>query len=97
MLNILLIAVIITTNQPILMVSCSPRNKTLGISSPAVYPGDSIAISFDLNTTTGAWNDVWAITPGSTGKNAGEKFSVHDIIVPENATGVLPVPSRILY
>jgi len=63
------------------------------ILSAVVYPGDSIAISFDLNTTTGAWNDVWAITPGSAGKNAGEKFSVSDVIVPEDAIGVLPVPS----
>ena len=53
----------------------------------AVYPGDSIAISFDLNTATGAWLDEWAITPGSAGTGAGEVFSITDVIVPESRIG----------
>ncbi|TVY44860.1 hypothetical protein LSUB1_G001872 [Lachnellula subtilissima] len=63
------------------------KMKVLGTGvnvCPAVYPGDSIAISFDLDTATGTWLDEWAITPGSTGKGAGEVFSITDVIVPES-------------
>jgi len=58
---------------------------------PAVYPGDSIAISFDLNTATGTWLDEWAITPGSTGQSAGEVVSITDVIVPESRAGEFPL------
>lgn len=58
----------------------------------AVYPGDSIDISFQLNTTTGSWLDEWAITPGSTGKGAGEVFSITDVIVPESRVGKFLLP-----
>jgi hypothetical protein len=49
-----------------------------------VYPDDSIAISFYLNTGTGEWSNEWVTSPGSAGSAAGEVYSISDSVVPDS-------------
>jgi len=46
---------------------CNPNYEA---SSIKVYPGDSITSTFTLGS--GGWTDSWSLSPGSTGKAAGQ-------------------------
>ena len=48
-----------------------------------MYPGDSIAVSFNLNTTTRQWSNEWVTIPGSAGVAAGETYKVTDFAAPD--------------